>query len=30
VRELPRRICLPRSDLHRHPTQSLRFTGRHL
>jgi hypothetical protein len=32
VRELSRRICLPRSTLHwhRHLTQSLRFTVRHL
>jgi hypothetical protein len=32
VRELSRRICLPRSTVHphRHLTQSLRFTGRHL
>jgi hypothetical protein len=26
VRELSRRICLPRSTVHRHLTQSLRFT----
>jgi hypothetical protein len=26
VRELLRRICLPRSTVHRHLTQSLRFT----
>jgi hypothetical protein len=34
VRELSRRICLPRSTVHshrhRHLTQSLRFTARHL
>jgi hypothetical protein len=32
VRELSRRICLPRSTMHRygHLTQSLRFTVRHL
>jgi hypothetical protein len=32
VRELSRRICLPRSTVHPHPhlTQSLRFTVRHL
>jgi hypothetical protein len=30
VRELLRRICLPRSTVHRHLTQSLRFTVRHL
>jgi hypothetical protein len=32
VRELSRRICLPRSTVHRHRhlTQSLRFTVRHL
>jgi hypothetical protein len=32
VRELSRRICLPRSTVHPHPhlTQSLRFTMRHL
>jgi hypothetical protein len=30
VRELSRRICLPRSTVHRHLTQSLRFTIRHL
>jgi hypothetical protein len=30
VRELSRRICLPRSTVHRHITQSLRFTVRHL
>jgi hypothetical protein len=30
VRELSRRICLPRSTLHRHLTQSFRFTVRHL
>jgi hypothetical protein len=30
VRELSRRICLPRSIVHRHLTQSLRFTVRHL
>jgi hypothetical protein len=30
VHELSRRICLPRSTLHRHLTQSLRFTVRHL
>jgi hypothetical protein len=32
VRELWRRICLPRSTVHRHRhlTQSLRFTVRHL
>jgi hypothetical protein len=32
VRELSRRICLPRSTVHRHQhlTQSLRFTVRHL
>jgi hypothetical protein len=32
VRELLRRICLPRSTVHphRHLTQSLRFTMRHL
>jgi hypothetical protein len=32
VRKLSRRICLPRSTvhLHRHLTQSLRFTVRHL
>jgi hypothetical protein len=28
VRELSRRICLPRSTVHRHLTQSLRFTSR--
>jgi hypothetical protein len=30
VRELSRRICLPRPTMHRHLTQSLRFTVRHL
>jgi hypothetical protein len=30
VRELSRRICLPRSTMHRHLTQSFRFTVRHL
>jgi DNA-binding IclR family transcriptional regulator len=32
VRELSRRICLPRSTVHRHQhiTQSFRFTVRHL
>jgi hypothetical protein len=30
VRELSRRICLPRSSVHRHLMQSLRFTVRHL
>jgi hypothetical protein len=32
MRELSRRICLPRSTVHwhRHLTQSLRFTVRHL
>jgi hypothetical protein len=30
IRELSRRICLPRSTVHRHLTQSLRFTVRHL
>jgi hypothetical protein len=30
VRELSRRICLPRSTVHRHLTQSLHFTVRHL
>jgi hypothetical protein len=30
VRELSRRICLPRSTVHPHLTQSLRFTVRHL
>jgi hypothetical protein len=30
VRELSRRICLPRSTVHRDLTQSLRFTVRHL
>jgi hypothetical protein len=30
VRELSRRICLPRSTVHRHLTQLLRFTVRHL
>jgi hypothetical protein len=30
LRELWRRICLPRSTVHRHLTQSLRFTVRHL
>jgi hypothetical protein len=30
VRELSRRICLPRYTVHRHLTQSLRFTLRHL
>jgi DNA-binding IclR family transcriptional regulator len=30
VRELSRRIYLPRSTMHRHLTQSLRFTVRHL
>jgi hypothetical protein len=30
VRELSRRICLLRSTVHRHLTQSLRFTVRHL
>jgi hypothetical protein len=34
VRELPRKICLPRSIVHehrhRHLMQSLRFTVRHL
>jgi hypothetical protein len=30
VRELSRRICLPRSTVHRHFMQSFRFTVRHL
>jgi hypothetical protein len=30
VRELSRRICPPRSTMHQHLTQSLRFTVRHL
>jgi hypothetical protein len=30
VCELSRRICLPRSTLHRHLTQSLLFMVRHL
>jgi hypothetical protein len=30
VRELSRRTCLPRSTVHRHFTQSLRFTVQHL
>jgi hypothetical protein len=30
VCELSRRICLPRSTVHRHLTQSLRFTVQHL
>jgi hypothetical protein len=30
VRELWRRICLPRSIAHRHLTQLLRFTVRHI
>jgi hypothetical protein len=30
VRELSRRICLPRSTVHWHLRQSLRFTVRHL
>jgi hypothetical protein len=30
LRELSRRICLPRSTVHRHLTQSVRFTVRHL
>jgi hypothetical protein len=30
VRQLSRRICLPRSTVHRHFTQSLRFMVRHL
>jgi hypothetical protein len=30
VGELSRRICLPKSTVHRRLTQSLRFTGRHL
>jgi hypothetical protein len=30
VRQLSRRICLPRSSVHRHLTQSLRFTVQHL
>jgi hypothetical protein len=30
VRELSRRICLPNFTVHRHLTQSLRFTVRHL
>jgi hypothetical protein len=30
VRELSRRICLPTSTMHRHVTQSLRFTVQHL
>jgi hypothetical protein len=30
VRELSRRICLPRSTMHRHLMQPLRFTVRHL
>jgi hypothetical protein len=30
VRDLSRRICLPRSTVHRHITQSLRFTARYL
>jgi hypothetical protein len=29
VRELSRRICLPRSTVHRHLKQSFRFTVRH-
>jgi hypothetical protein len=30
VRELSRRVCLPRSTVHQHLMQSLRFTMRHL
>jgi hypothetical protein len=30
VRELSRRICLPRPTVHRHLTQALRFTVQHL
>jgi hypothetical protein len=30
IRELSRRICLPRSTVHRHVSHSLRFTIRHL
>jgi hypothetical protein len=30
VRELSQRICLPRFTVHRHLTQSLRFTVQHL
>jgi hypothetical protein len=30
VREISRRICLPRSTVHRHLTQSFRFTAPHL
>ena len=30
IRELSRRTCLPRSTVHRHLVQSLRFTIRHL
>jgi hypothetical protein len=30
VRELSQMICLPRSTVHRHLTQPLRFTVRHL
>jgi hypothetical protein len=30
VRELSWRICLPRFTVHRHLTQSLHFTVRHL
>jgi hypothetical protein len=30
VRELSRRTCLPRPTVHRHLTQALRFTVRHL
>jgi DNA-binding IclR family transcriptional regulator len=30
VRELSRRIWVPRSTVHRHLTQSLRLTVRHL
>jgi hypothetical protein len=30
VRELSRRICLPRSTVHRNFMQSFRFTVRHL
>jgi hypothetical protein len=30
MRDISRRICLPRSTVHRHLTQSLCFTVRHL
>jgi hypothetical protein len=30
VRELSRGVCLPRSIVHRHHTQSLRFTVQHI